>query len=74
MCQDRVKNDPVCDYLVTCRLNRQLTFSGVRLTGSDLTKTTATQDKNPSSLFVTGSGRTAKTVDSLDLENFLHPK
>jgi len=51
-----------------------LTFSGVRLTGSDLTKTTATQDKNPSSLFVTGSGRTAKTVDSLDLENFLHPK
>ncbi|CAF4528076.1 unnamed protein product, partial [Rotaria sp. Silwood2] len=49
---------------------RLSTTVGARLAGGDLMKNSSTHTNNPQ-LFMGGA---AKTVDSLDLENFLHPK
>ncbi|CAF1052117.1 unnamed protein product [Adineta ricciae] len=47
---------------------------GARLAGGDLTKNASSTHATNQPLFVTGTRRTSKTVDSLDLENVLHPK
>ncbi|CAF1608539.1 unnamed protein product, partial [Adineta ricciae] len=49
-------------------------FIGARLAGGDLTKNASSTQATNQPLFVTGTRRTSKTVDSLDLENVLHPK
>ncbi|UJR14999.1 hypothetical protein I4U23_001976 [Adineta vaga] len=47
---------------------------GARLAGGDLTKNASSTHTTNQPLFATGTRRTSKTVDSLDLENFRHPK
>ena len=49
-------------------------FIGARLAGGDLTKNGSSTHASNQPLFATGTRRTSKTVDSLDLENVLHPK
>lgn len=72
MSQDQEKNGrvitPYDDF--SSELNLSL---GARLAGGDLTKNSSTQERNQP-LFATAPRRSSKAVDSLDLENFLHPK